>query len=125
MLILGLGFAGSCRGSWVEARGVRRSVRLFHCGSLVAPGGLGGHGLDVGGGPVAAACSAAQPAAQGQCSGRCSTRRRPVLATRAGTLMILARRLAQRAWARLAATAAARARLNAITAQATQVAFAG
>ena len=102
-----------------------RSVRRFHFGSLVVPSPAGGQVVAGGGGPVAAACRASQPVAQGQCVGRWSTRRRPVCATRAGTLMIFARRLAQRRLARPAATAAARARLNAITAQATQAAFAG
>ena len=47
-----------------------------------------------------------------------------MLAIRAGTLMILSRTVAQRAVRMLAATAAARAMLNAITAQATQAALA-
>ena len=76
------------------------------------------------GGPVAVDHSRVQPEAQGQWVGRCKIRRRPVAAIRAGTLMILVRRLAQRALAWPAATAAVRARLKAMTAQASQAAFA-
>lgn len=76
------------------------------------------------GGPVAVAQSACQLVAQCQWVGRCSTSRRPVVATRAGTLTIRVRMLAQRDLGWSAAAAAARARLNAITAQATQAAFA-
>lgn len=71
------------------------------------------------GGPVAVAHNDSQPCAHGQWVGRCSTSRRPVAAIRAGMLMIRVRRVAQRAVRIDAATAVARAMLNAITAQAT------
>lgn len=78
----------------------------------------------VAGGPVAACHSDCHPGAQGQWVGRWSTSRRPVVAIRAGMLMIRVRRVAQRAVRMDAATLVARAILNAITAQATQAAFA-
>jgi hypothetical protein len=52
--------------------------------------------------------------AQGQKAGRCRSRRRLVVAIRAGMSMIRRRRVAQRAFRIPAAVAAARARLNAI-----------
>ena len=73
------------------------------------------------GGPVAMACRVFQCVAHGQWVGRCRTSRRELDAIRAGTLMILVCRLAL---VMFAATAAARAMLNAITAQETQAAFA-
>ena len=86
--------------------------------------GLGGQGVTGWGGLVARAWSALQAWAQGQCVGRCRTSRRPVAAIRAGTWMIWRRRVAHRALARPAATAAARAMLNPITARLTQAALA-
>jgi len=88
------------------------------------PRGLGGQAVAVPGGPVAVVYTVCQCSAQGQARGRCRTRRRPVVAILAGTLMILRRRVAHRAAAMSAATAVARARLNAMTAQATQAALA-
>jgi len=70
------------------------------------------------GGPVAAASRVVQAPAQGQALGRCRVRRRAEAAIRAGTLIRWVRMVAQRARACRgeAATPAARARLNAITA---------
>jgi len=73
---------------------------------------------------VAAACRDAQFSAQGHWMGRCRSSRRAVEAIRPGTWMILRRRLDHLALARSAATAAARAMLNAITARETQAALA-
>jgi hypothetical protein len=88
---------------------------------------LGGYdGVGVGG-PVAVVAishSRFQAGAQGQEAGRCRSRRRLVVAIRAGTSMIRRRRVAQRALSMPAAVAAAPARLNAITAKETQAALA-
>lgn len=110
---------------WLRfGRGVAAGLSGFSTfGSLVVPSPAVGQVVGVGG-PVAVAHSVSQAGVQGQWRGRWSMRRRPVFAIRAGTLMIFVRRVAQRALARPAATALARARLNAITAQATQAAFA-
>jgi len=78
----------------------------------------------VAGGLVAVAHSCSQPDAQGQRRGRCRTSRRPVVAIRPGMLMVLVRSVAQRAVRIAAATAVARAMLNAITACAIQDALA-
>jgi hypothetical protein len=88
------------------------------------PLGLGDQVVAMRGGPVAADHSDCQSGAHGHWAGRCRTRRRPVAAIRAGTLKILVRTVAQRDLCWPAATAVALARLNAITAQATQAALA-
>lgn len=76
------------------------------------------------GGPVAVVQSDSHPATHGQSRGMCRSSRRLVEAIRAGMLMIFLRRLAHRARWWPAATAVARARLNAVTPSATQAAFA-
>lgn len=76
------------------------------------------------GGLVATDHSSSQDRAHGQCSGMCRSSLRLVLAIRAGILMSFSRKVAQRAVRIAAATAQARARLNAITAQATHAALA-
>ncbi len=61
---------------------------------------------------------------QGQRVGRCKMIRRPVVAMRAGMLMMRVRTVAQRAMGMAAATAVARAMLNAMAAQEAQAALA-
>lgn len=104
----------------------RRSARLFHVWCLgCARSGLGGQVLArEAGGAFATWCRACQALAQGQSQGRCRSRRLAVEAMRPGMLMIFVRRLAHRALARSAATAVARAMLNAMTAQAVHAALA-
>ena len=80
--------------------------------------------MTVRGGLVAVDPSSSQPPDHARCVGRWRTRRRPVVAIRAGTLMIRVRTVAQRAVRIAAATAVARATLNAITARATRAALA-
>src|SRR4051794_7398006 len=113
---LRVGILGCGRGGAAGLSG--SSTGVLGCARL----GLGGQ-VARAGGPVAAVHSWVQPCSQGQWVGRCRICRRPVLAIGAGTLMILVRRVAQRALAWPVVTAAVRARLNAITAQATQAAF--
>ena len=95
-------------------------------GCPVGPVGAGGQVVAAAGGPVAVAVSQSvvQAVAQGQCVGRCRTRRRPVVARRAGTVMMRRRSVAQRAVAMPAAMDAARARLNDRAAKETQAALA-
>src|SRR3546814_13462092 len=90
----------------------------------IGPAGVGGQIVAVGGGPVAAVNAVCQSWAQGQSRGRCSTRRRPVAAIRAGTLISLVRTLAHLARARPGASSAstARAMLRDMAAQANQAA---
>ena len=76
------------------------------------------------GGPVAVSQSEVHAVCQGHWAGRCSTSRRAREAIRAGTVITRRRRVAQRAADMAAATAAARAMLNAVTASAAQAAFA-
>ena len=57
----------------MQARGIRRSDRLFHVAgsSGSRPGGLGGQAVIAGGGPVARVCTVSQLPAQGHAAGRC------------------------------------------------------
>ncbi len=91
---------------------------------VVAVGGRAVRQVTGAGGRVAVAHSDCQADAHSQCLGMWSTIRRPVDAIWAGTLIMRVRRVAQRALACPAATAVARAMLNAITAWASQAAFA-
>ncbi len=84
-----------------------------------------------GGGPQVRTNSSVQACSQGQAVGRCRTRRRAEDATRAGTWINVRRIVAVFALPRLdpapvaaAMTAAARVRLNAITASTSQALFA-
>jgi len=105
----------SCAG--VLAWRVGRSVRLFH-GGVFPRGWLWPGGQVV----VAVAQRSCHAGAQGQSVGRCSTSRRAEVATRAGMATSWVRRVAQRAFAcrAPAAAAAARSRLNAMQARASQ-----
>ena len=110
-------------GDWLWAWLGCRSVRLFHLWSWLSGRGLRCQPLLVVV-LIAVAWRRFQCSAQGQAVGRCKRSRLPVVARRAGVLMSLRVTVAHLALVMPAATAAARARLNAMTAMATQAAFA-
>jgi len=87
---------------------------------LVAPLSLlGGQAVRAGGGSLTRSKSAVQAVSQGQACGRCRVTRRAEVATRAGTMISVRRMVAVVAFAICGSVrlAAARVRLNAITAK--------
>ena len=94
-------------------------------GVAVAPGRLGGQGVEAAGGPLPWVKSWVHAVSQGQPVGRCMVIRRAEVAIRAGTAMSLRRMVAVVVLARSgpAMAAAARVRLKAITARTSQAAL--
>jgi hypothetical protein len=102
-------------------------VRVFHWVSSVAQRWLlGGQAARAGGGSLTRSNSAVQAVSQGQDFGRCRVIRRAEVATRAGTVISLRRMVGVVALASCGSVrlAAARVRLNAMTASTSQAAFA-
>ena len=102
--------------------GSRRSVRFFHWVAWLGLLGPGGQVVAGVGGPQAALKSPARLSCHGQLVGRCETSRCAELARRAGTAISCRRMVAvvALAWKVDAMVPAARVRLNAIAANASQ-----